>query len=104
MKLNISQRLKQIRTSKDISIYKLSKDTGISPNYISDLENGRRNPSLVTLERLIVPLGITLSELFNEDDQVSYLSENERELVENYRNLPDEKGKLLLEMSKALNK
>lgn len=104
MKINISERLKKIRVSKEISIYRISKETGISPNYISDLENGRRNPSLVTLERLIVPLGITLSELFCEDDTVSYLSDKERELVENYRMLPNDKGALLLEMSKALNK
>ena len=57
MKIDIAQRIRQIRTSKEISIYRISKDTGISPNYISDLENGRRNPSLDTLERLIVPLG-----------------------------------------------
>ena len=93
-----------VRHTADTAWKKSDRETGISPNHINDLEHGRRNPSVETLKRLIVPLGITLSELFNEDDQVSYLSENERELVENYRNLPDEKGKLLLEMSKALNK
>ena len=102
--MEVYERIRIIRESKQISVYKMAKETGISPNHINDLEHGRRNPSVETLKRLIVPLGITLSELFNEDDQVSYLSENERELVENYRNLPDEKGKLLLEMSKALNK
>ena len=102
--MEVYERIRKIRESKQISVYKMAKETGISPNHINDLEHGRRNPSVETLKRLIVPLGITLSELFNEDDQVSYLSENERELVENYRNLPEEKGKLLLEMSKALKK
>ncbi|MBR3447046.1 MAG: helix-turn-helix transcriptional regulator [Oscillospiraceae bacterium] len=104
MKIDIAQRIRQIRTSKEISIYRISKDTGISPNYISDLENGRRNPSLDTLERLIVPLGITLAELFSTDDSASYLSEKERQLVENYRLLPDEKGNFLLQMSEMLIK
>ena len=100
--MEVYERIRKIRESKQISVYKMAKETGISPNHINDLEHGRRNPSVETLKRLIVPLGITLSELFNEDDQVSYLTEQERELVENYRNLPDEKGKLLLEISKAL--
>ena len=104
MKIDISQRIKQIRTSKQISIYRVSKETGIAQNYIRDLENGRRNPSLDTLERLIVPLGITLSELFNVDEETSYLSKKEHQLVENYRVLPDEKSDFLLQMSEILNK
>lgn len=98
------EKIRKLRTDKGMTIYQLSKDTGITQNHISDLENGRRNPSLDTLRRLIVPLGISLSELFCEDETVTYLSEKERVLVENYRSLPEEKGKLLLEMSNALNK
>ena len=102
--MEIYERIREIRKSKGISVYKIAKETGISPNHINDLECGRRNPSVETLKRLIVPLGISLAELFCENETVTYLTENERKLVENYRSLPDDKGKLLLEMSDALNK
>lgn len=98
------EKIKNLRNAKGLTIYKLSKETGITQNHISDLECGRRNPSLDTLKRLIVPLGISLSELFCDDETITYLTESERKLVENYRTLPDDKGKLLLEMSEALNK
>lgn len=98
------EKIRKLRTAKGLTIYKLSKETGITQNHISDLECGRRNPSLETLKRLIVPLGISLSELFSEDETVSYLSERERQLLENFRNLPDEKGEFLLQMSSILNK
>ena len=101
--MEIGERLRSIRKAKGLSIYKLSQDTGISQNHISDLELGRRKPSVETLKRLIVPLGITLSELFNEDTEVSILTENERELVENYRTLPDNKAENLLNLSRLLN-
>lgn len=101
--MEIGERLRSIRKSKGLSIYKLSQDTGISQNHISDLELGRRKPSVETLKRLIVPLGITLSELFNEDSTVSILTEKERELLENYRTLPDHKAESLLNLSKLLN-
>ena len=101
--MEIGQRLRSIRKSKGLSIYKLSQDTGISQNHISDLELGRRKPSVETLKRLIVPLGITLAELFNENTEVSILTENERELVENYRTLPDNKAENLLNLSRLLN-
>lgn len=101
--MEIGERLRNIRKSKGLSIYKLSQDTGISQNHISDLELGRRKPSVETLKRLIVPLGITLAELFNEDTEVSFLTEKERELVENYRTLPDNKADSLLNLSRLLN-
>ena len=101
--MEIGERLRNIRTSKGLSIYKLAQETGISQNHISDLELGRRKPSVETLKRLIVPLGITLSELFNEDTEVSILTEKERELVENFRSLPDHKAESLLNLSRILN-
>ncbi len=98
------EKIRKLRTAKGLTIYKLSKETGITQNHISDLECGRRNPSLDTLRRLIVPLGISRSELFCEDENVTYLSEKERILLENYRMLPEEKGDFLLKMSSILNK
>lgn len=101
--MEIGERLRSIRKSKKMSIYKLSQETGISQNHISDLELGRRKPSVETLKRLIVPLGISLSELFNEGDEVSILTEAERELVENFRTLPNNKAEGLLNLSRLLN-
>lgn len=101
--MEVGERIRNIRKSKGLSIYKLSQDTGISQNHISDLELGRRKPSVETLKRLIIPLGITLSELFNENTDVSILTEKERELVENYRTLPDNKAESLLNLSRLLN-
>ncbi len=54
------------------------------------------------LIRLTEPLGITLAELFNENDDAVFLSEKEKELLINYRCLPDEKASMLLGLSKLL--
>jgi len=101
--MDIGTILRKLRTSKHLSIYRVSQDTGISPNHIKALENGERNPSLDTLARLCVPLGISLPELINDDAEVSYLTERERALVEQFRTLPDTKADLLLTIAKALN-
>ena len=99
----IGDRLRYIRESKNISIYRISQETGISQSHIRDLERSNRKPSVETLSRLVVPLGITLSELFNENDEVSILTPKERELVEYYRTLSDDKAALLLQLGKSLN-
>lgn len=101
--MDIGTKLRKLRTSKHLSIYRVSQDTGISPNHIKALENGERNPSLDTLTRLCIPLGISLPELINDDAEVSFLTVRERALVEHFRTLPDAKADLLLTIAKTLN-
>lgn len=100
--LDISKRLKEIRKAKNISVYKLSQLSGVSETHIRDLERGDRNPSIDTLSRLSVPLGITLPELLNESDNISYLSVKEQELIKCFRNLTDDKADALLAFLKTL--
>ena len=101
--MEIGNRLRSLRKSKSLSIYKISQETGISPNHIKALEQGERNPSLDTLARICVPLGVSLPELLNDDAGVSYLTEKERTLVEYFRTLPESKAELLLTIAKTLN-
>lgn len=102
--MEIGERLRNLREAKKMTIYKLSQETGISHNHISDLERGARKPSVDTLRRLIVPLGITLSELFSDNEEVTYLSEKERQLIENFRTLPNHQADKFLELIEAMNK
>ena len=44
-------------------------------------------------------LGVNLSEMFNDSCDISYLSSDERELIECFRKLSDEKSKLLLKIA-----
>lgn len=53
-----------LRNKKGWSQLDLALESNINKNYICDLENGRRNPSLEILERLADAFGITLEELF----------------------------------------
>ncbi len=101
-RMDISQRLKDVRTAKDISVYRLSQLSGVSETHIRDLERGDKNPSLDTLHRLAVPLGYSLPELLNETGRASYLSEKERVLIECFRHLSDDKADTLLAFLKTL--
>lgn len=100
--MNIAKRLKDVRKAKDISVYRLSQLSGVSETHIRDLERGDKNPSLDTLSRIAAPLGISLPELLNETDGVSYLSEREKTLVECFRQLSDDKADALIVFLKTL--
>lgn len=102
--MEIGKRLRSIRESKKMTIYRLSQETGISHNHISDLERGARKPSVETLRRLVVPLGITLSELFSDGEQVSYLSEKEIQLIQSYRTLSDHQADIVFDLITSMNK
>ena len=100
--MDIAERLKTARKAKDLSVYKLSQLTGVSETHIRDLERGDRNPSFDTLNRLVKPLGLSLADMFKESEDVSYLSDDEKELVECYRMLSDDKADKLLQFLKTL--
>lgn len=101
--MKIGSKLRHYRTAKGFSIYKLSKETDISQNHISAIENDKRQPTVETLERLVSPMGITLAELFNESEDAAFLTADERELVENYRSMPKESADLLYKLSSTLS-
>ncbi len=60
----LGMRIRFLRKEKKMSQEDLALEANINKNYLSDLENGRRNPSFEILEKLAVALGISLSELF----------------------------------------
>ena len=101
--MNLGERIQKLREGKGLTRYRLTQITGISGHHIKGIEEGTRQPTIDTLEKMIVPLGVTLAELFNDGD-ATYLSDKERQLIENYRTLSDDKLDALLLMSEVLKK
>lgn len=60
----LGRRVAYLRKSKGMSQLEMSIESGLSKSYISDLEAGRRNVSVLICSRLCMALGITLEELF----------------------------------------
>ena len=59
----LGENLKRIRLAKKMSQGDLSKSLGVDRAYISNIENGRMNPTLSTLEKIAGALGISSSDL-----------------------------------------
>lgn len=92
------ERLYYWRNKKNMSVYKLSKLSGVSDNHIRNVENGIKQPTIKVLKALTDGLNITLSEFFNtEDGKVFYLTAEERRLLEYYRRLSKDKADILME-------
>lgn len=60
----LGMRIRYLRKQKGMSQEDLALDSNVNKNYISDLERGTRNPTVVILERIAISLGVDLSSLF----------------------------------------
>ncbi|MDR4887967.1 helix-turn-helix transcriptional regulator [Fredinandcohnia sp. QZ13] len=58
--------VKKIRTSKGISQEKFAEIAGLHRTYISEVERGTRNVSLINIVRIAEALEIKLSDFFKE--------------------------------------
>jgi len=56
----------RIRKEKGLTQEKLAELSGLSQQYLSDLENGKRNPTVVTLYELAQALGVSYLELLKQ--------------------------------------
>lgn len=60
----IGKRLARFRKEKGLTLDELAARKGFSKGYLSDIENGKRFPTIPLLHRLAKSLGVRLREFF----------------------------------------
>lgn len=64
--MKIGEKIKWLRSKKDLRLRDLSEITGLSISFISDIENNRRNPRIDNLEKIADALGVSVDRLTGE--------------------------------------
>ncbi len=64
--IQISNRLRELRKDKNITLQELADKAGVSKGLISQVENSRTIPSLLVLLSIIKELDIDLNEFFRD--------------------------------------
>lgn len=59
----LGENLKKIRTKKDITQTGLAETLGVDKSFISNIENGKTNPTLSTITSLAKALKVSPDEL-----------------------------------------
>jgi len=57
VRLQVGLNFKRLRLARGLTQEQASELTGVSQQYLSSLERGRRNPTVLTLHELSRPLG-----------------------------------------------
>ena len=61
--IQFGKKLSEAHLKKDLSQGDVARILGVHRSYISGLERGRRNPSLLTVHKVAKALGVSTNEL-----------------------------------------
>jgi transcriptional regulator with XRE-family HTH domain len=67
MRKLVGQNFARIRREKGLTQEQIEERSGFSQQYLSGLEQGRRNPTIVTLYELAQAVGVSHIELLQQD-------------------------------------
>lgn len=65
--MSVGERIKALRQERKLTLRELSQKADISISFLSDIENGRSNPSLERLKAIAEALNTTVSYLLGEE-------------------------------------
>jgi transcriptional regulator with XRE-family HTH domain len=69
MRKLVGRNFEKIRKEKGFTQERIAEISGFTQQYVSDLERGRRNPTIVTLFELASALGISHVDLVQPDEK-----------------------------------
>ena len=71
-------RLRRYRKEKKLTIEELAEQVGLSPNYLGDVERGKKLPSMATFIKIVNQLDISADELLKDEvNRAEYLVDAE---------------------------
>jgi transcriptional regulator with XRE-family HTH domain len=95
------REVRRRRIALGLTLEQLAERSGLTPNYIGTVENGRRDPSLSTVMSLAVGLGVPAGELVGGVAELGPVAIETARLVEG---APPELQTAILELARAITK
>ena len=78
---HVGARMRAIRRERGVAGVELARRAGVSPSYLSRLENGHLSPTVSTLTRIMAALGVPVSRVFGESSGGPLVRRHERQLI-----------------------
>lgn len=90
--MDILKRIEKLRDERGWSNYRMSEEAKLDNSVINNMFKRGTMPSMATLISLCEAFDMSLSQFFNEDETAFILSDDEKNLITQYRKL-DKKNK-----------
>lgn len=98
----ILNKITRLRLQRSWSEYDLAKKSGIAQSTISGWYRKNEMPTIQSLDKICKGFGITLSQFFAEGNDVISLTEEQRELLDNWSSLTKKQQEIFLELFKNI--
>jgi transcriptional regulator with XRE-family HTH domain len=81
--VNVGRKIRELRKSRGLPLKQLAEGAGVSPSLISQVENNRVDPSLSTLRKIALTMGVPVFALIAESspDEASLVPKAKRRRV-----------------------
>ena len=100
--MDVLERLRRLMEARGWTMYRLAKESGLTESTIANIYRRNAIPSIDTLEKICQGFGITLSQFFADAELVE-LTEDLKEVFENWRTLTPEQKEAAPTMMRAFN-
>ena len=64
IRMKVGQRIKKFRTDLQLTQEKLAFKAEVDKTYVNEVENGKRNVSVINLEKIVRALNVSFEEFF----------------------------------------
>lgn len=102
-KMDVLERIEQLRKQRGWSQYKLATEAGLTQSTLANMFSRRTQPSISTLSLICDAFGISLAQFFaNDEDAKTILDLDEIRLIKSYRTLTHKNKKAVLSLCENL--
>lgn len=99
---DILSTITEYRQNKGWTEYQLAEQSGLPQSTISSWYRKNMIPTLPSLEKICMAFGITLSQLFAEDDDPVTLTASQKELLMRWSRLDEKQQAVLFDLLKLM--
>lgn len=100
----LSKRIQNLRHATGLTQERLAEKAGLSLKHLGEIERGRGNPTLSSLDRLAKALDVSLSEMFDYQHEKMSPEELETELNLMVRHANDKERRLFYRLLRSIVK
>lgn len=100
--MDILARIIELRNQRGWSNYRLAKEASISEGSLNNLFRLNNQPTFNTLEAICKGLGISLSQFFADDGEAIVLNNDQKEMLDIWNTLDQDKKKAVLELLRKM--
>ncbi|MDE6968704.1 MAG: helix-turn-helix domain-containing protein [Eubacterium sp.] len=90
----VADRIINLCNKQHITMYRLAQISGLKQSTISNIMKRGTLPNLITLEKICIGFGITMSQFFQEKEECLNLTTQQKEIINIWIDLDEEKREL----------